>query len=117
VQDTADWMVQRKWITNNPIFETTNIFLSCNTPCTPARAYMPITAGQIITAVYGYWMHTVGPRIAWLAYCANDTNDCRMFDGSRADWFKIGRKGLLGGTIAQRTWFQKAFSNWDKFVE
>jgi hypothetical protein len=34
-------MVQRKWITNNPIFKTTNIFLSCNTPCTPARAYMP----------------------------------------------------------------------------
>lgn len=27
-QDSAPWMVQRKWITNNPIFETNNISLS-----------------------------------------------------------------------------------------
>jgi hypothetical protein len=113
MQDSVDWMVQRKWITNNPIFETTNISLSCNTPGTPALAYIPITAGQIITAVYAYWVHTVGPMIAWLAYCANDANNCRTFDSSTADWFKIDQKGLLDGTIEQCTWFQKVFSNWD----
>jgi hypothetical protein len=112
-QDSADWMVQRKWITNNPIFETNNISLSCNTPGTPARAYIPITAGQNITAVYAYWVHTVGPMIAWLAYCANDANDCHTFDSSSADWFKIGQKGLLEGTIEGGTWFQKSFSMWD----
>ncbi|KAH4066924.1 hypothetical protein HBH50_144850 [Parastagonospora nodorum] len=112
-QDSAPWMVQRKWITNNPIFETNNISLSCNTPGTPARAYMPITAGQNITAVYGYWVHTVGPMIVWLAYCANEANDCHMFDSSIADWFKIGQRGLLEGTIEEGTWFQKSFSMWD----
>jgi hypothetical protein len=113
MQDSAPWIVQRKWITNNPIFETTNISLSCNTPGTPARAYIPINAGQNITAVYAYWVHTVGPMIAWLAYCANDANDCRTFDSASADWFKIGQKGLLEGTIEEGTWFQKAFSMWD----
>jgi hypothetical protein len=113
MQDSASWMPQRKWISNNPIFETSNISLSCNTPGTPARAYIPIAAGQNITAVYAYWVHTVGPMIAWLAYCANDVNDCRTFDSASADWFKIGQKGLLEGTIEEGTWFQKAFSMWD----
>jgi hypothetical protein len=112
-QDSAPWMVQRKWITNNPIFETNNISLSCNTPGTPARAYIPITAGQNITAVYGYWVHTVGPMIVWLAYCANEANDCHTFESSVADWFKIGERGLLEGTIEEGTWFQKSFSVWD----
>jgi hypothetical protein len=113
MQDFAPWMVQRKWISNNPIFETTNMSLSCNAPGTPARAYIPITAGQNITAVYAYWVHTVGPMIVWMAYCNNDDNDCHTFNSSTADWFKIGQKGLLEGTIEEGTWFQKAFSLWD----
>ncbi|KAF1914293.1 glycoside hydrolase family 61 protein-like protein [Ampelomyces quisqualis] len=112
-QDAADWMPQRKWTSNNPIFETTNASLSCNTPGIPARAYIPIAAGQTITAVYAYWIHTVGPMIAWLAYCANEANDCHTFDSAGASWFKIGQRGLLSGTIESGTWFQKAFSNWD----
>lgn len=113
MQDAAAWMVQRKWITNNPIFETGNHSLSCNTPGTSARAYIPIRAGDNITAVYAYWVHTVGPMIAWMAYCANTENDCSTFDSSTAQWFKIGQKGLLEGTIEEGTWFQKSFSNWD----
>lgn len=113
MQDAASWMPQRKWTSNNPIFETTNASLSCNTPGTPARAYIPITAGQALTAVYAYWVHTVGPMIAWLAYCANESNDCHTFDSAEAEWFKIGQRGLLEGTIEKGTWFQKAFSNWD----
>jgi hypothetical protein len=113
MQDAADWIPQRKWITNNPIFETSNASLSCNSPGTPARAYIPIIAGQNITAVYAYWVHTVGPMIAWLAYCDNDANDCHIADSSKADWFKIGQKGLLEGTIEEGTWFQKSFSLWD----
>jgi hypothetical protein len=113
MQDLAPWMVQRKWITNDPIFETTNSSLSCNTPGTPARTYIPITAGENITAVYAYWVHTVGPMIAWMAFCGNKANDCATFDSSTADWFKIGQKGLLEGTIEEGTWFQKSFSRWD----
>ncbi|KAJ4357204.1 uncharacterized protein N0V89_001779 [Didymosphaeria variabile] len=110
-QDAAPWMVQRKWITNDPIFEPTNILLSCNTPGTPARAYIPILPGQNITAVYMYWVHTVGPMIAWMARCPND--DCHTFDSSTASWFKIGERGLQDGTIELGNWFQKTFSNWD----
>ncbi|RYN22243.1 hypothetical protein AA0113_g11265 [Alternaria arborescens] len=109
MQDTASWMPQRKWISNNPIFETTNSSLSCNTPGTPARAYIPIRAGENITAVYAYWVHTVGPMIAWMAYCDNADNDCTTFSSETADWFKIGEKGLLEGSIETGEWFQKAF--------
>ncbi|KAL1795295.1 hypothetical protein ACET3X_007111 [Alternaria dauci] len=113
MQDAAPWMPQRKWISNNPIFETTNASLSCNTPGTPARAYIPIRAGENITAVYAYWVHTVGPMIAWMAYCDNADNDCTTFSSETADWFKIGEKGLLEGSIETGEWFQKAFSMWD----
>ncbi|CAN9112096.1 unnamed protein product [Alternaria alternata] len=113
MQDAASWMPQRKWISNNPIFETTNSSLSCNTPGTPARAYIPIRAGENITAVYAYWVHTVGPMIAWMAYCDNADNDCTTFSSETADWFKIGEKGLLDGSIETGEWFQKAFSMWD----
>jgi hypothetical protein len=113
MQDAAAWMPQRKWVSNNPIFETTNTSLSCNTPGTPARAYIPIRAGENITAVYSYWVHTVGPMIAWMAYCDNADNDCTTFSSETADWFKIGEKGLLEGSIETGEWFQKAFSMWD----
>ncbi|KAF7670891.1 glycoside hydrolase family 61 protein [Alternaria burnsii] len=113
MQDAASWMPQRKWISNNPIFETTNSSLSCNTPGTPARAYIPIRAGENITAAYAYWVHTVGPMIAWMAYCDNADNDCTTFSSETADWFKIGEKGLLNGSIETGEWFQKAFSMWD----
>ncbi|KAI4684965.1 uncharacterized protein J4E88_004408 [Alternaria novae-zelandiae] len=113
MQDAAVWMPQRKWISNNPIFETTNTSLSCNTPGTPARAYIPIRTGENITAVYSYWVHTVGPMIAWMAYCDNAENDCTTFASETADWFKIGEKGLLEGSIETGEWFQKAFSMWD----
>jgi hypothetical protein len=106
-------MVQRKWITNDPIFSPSNTSLSCNTPGTPARAYIPIRAGENLTAVYAYWVHTVGPMIAWMAYCDNADNDCSTFDSSTASWFKIGQKGLLDGSIETGDWFQKQFSRWD----
>lgn len=51
--------------------------------------------------------------IAWMAYCANDANDCTTFDSAAADWFKIGERGLLEGSIEEGTWFQKNFSRWD----
>ncbi|KAF1955260.1 glycoside hydrolase family 61 protein-like protein [Byssothecium circinans] len=110
-QDTAPWMPQRKWVTNDPITSPLNTSLSCNAPGTPARASIPITAGQNITAVYMYWVHTVGPMIAWMAHCDND--DCSTFDSSTAEWFKIGQRGLESGTIELGTWFQKSFSRWD----
>jgi hypothetical protein len=104
-------MPQRKWTSVNPILETNNISLSCNAPGNPAQAYIPIKAGQNITAVYYYWVHTVGPMIAWMAHCPND--DCYTADSSTLDWFKIGQKGLEEGTIELGTWFQKSFSRWD----
>lgn len=38
---------------------------------------------------------------------------CHDFDPTNADWFKIGEKGLLWGTIETGGWFQKEFSKWD----
>ncbi|KAF2033209.1 hypothetical protein EK21DRAFT_98487 [Setomelanomma holmii] len=89
MQDADPWIVQRKWITNNPIFETSNSSLSCNAPSTPARTYIPLTAGQDLTAVYA------------------------TFDAYTASWFKIGQKGLEEETIETGMWFQKSFSGWD----
>ncbi|KAH7112479.1 glycoside hydrolase family 61 protein-like protein [Dendryphion nanum] len=110
-QDGADYIVQRKWVTNEPIFETTNLSLPCNFPGNPAKAYIPIKAGENLTAIYYSWVHTVGPMVAWLTPCTN--GDCATFDPTGADWFKIGEKGLLWGDIETGGWFQKEFSKWD----
>jgi hypothetical protein len=53
---------------------------------------MPTTAKQNITALYVYWLHTVGPVIAWFAYRANEANDCHTFESSTAQWLNIGQK-------------------------
>ncbi|KAF2471047.1 glycoside hydrolase family 61 protein [Lindgomyces ingoldianus] len=109
-QLSAPWLVQRKWVTVNPIFEADNISLSCNAPGNPANAYIPINAGENITAVYYSWVHTVGPMIAWMADCHGN---CRTLDTAKADWFKIGEKGLLNGDILEGMWFQHQFGVWD----
>jgi hypothetical protein len=49
--------------------------------------------------------------IAWMTSCGDV--DCKDFDPTNADWFKIGEKGLLWGTIETGGWFQKEFSRWD----
>lgn len=113
LQDANPTIVQRKWISNEPIFSPTNTSLTCNSPGTPARSSIPITAGQTLTAVYAYWIHTVGPMITWLAYCANAANDCTTFNASTASWFKIAQRGLEEGTIETGTWFQGRFSRWN----
>ncbi|KAE8446402.1 hypothetical protein EG329_012007 [Mollisiaceae sp. DMI_Dod_QoI] len=109
-QDGQPWLVQRKWITINPIFETDNISLACNFPGDPAPSSIPINAGDNITAVYYYWLHTVGPMVLWMADCGAS---CATLNLTTANWFKIAERGLLSGTIQTGTWGQRAFQNWD----
>ncbi|ORY14200.1 glycoside hydrolase family 61 protein-like protein [Clohesyomyces aquaticus] len=111
-QATAPWLPQRPWISNNPIFETTNTSLSCNVPGTsiPAQSYIPILPGQSISAVYYSWVHTVGPMIVWLTPCGTS---CSTLDPSTALWFKIAERGLLSGDILEGMWFQRDFVKWD----
>jgi hypothetical protein len=48
--------------------------------------------------------------VAWMTPC---NGACAEFDPTDADWFKIGERGLLWGTIETGGWFQKEFSRWD----
>ncbi|KAK0712843.1 glycoside hydrolase family 61 protein [Lasiosphaeria miniovina] len=113
------WLVQRPWASIDPIFSVDDKFLACNKPGTPAVAYMPIRAGEDITAVYWYWLHPVGPMTVWLAQCggSDTTQDlCSAVDVNEAEWFKIWEAGLIGDDIpnlAEAMWYQKQFQNWD----
>jgi Auxiliary Activity family 9 (formerly GH61) len=62
--------------------------------------------------VYYYWLHTVGPMVLWMADCGAD---CRTFNASLGNWFKIAQRGLLSGTIQEGMWGQKILGgdNWD----
>jgi hypothetical protein len=104
-------MIQRAWDSIDPIFSVNDKALACNTPATAPTSYIPIRAGENITAVYWYWLHPVGPMTAWLARC---DGDCRDADVNEARWFKIWEAGLLSGpNLAEGMWYQKAFQNWD----
>ena len=107
------WMVQRVWASIDPIFSPSSVHLACNDPGDPPTSYIPIRAGDDITAVYWYWLHPVGPMSVWLAACGEDA-DCRDVDVSQADWFKIWHAGLLEGpNLAEGLWWQKRFQRWD----
>jgi hypothetical protein len=58
------------------------------------------------------WLHNVGPSVAWMTSC-NGPCSSPSFNASNADWFKIGQKGLLWGTIVEGMWFQHEFQDWD----
>lgn len=104
------WMIQRQWASIDPIFSVSDPGLACNVPGVPPPSYIPIRAGDNITAVYWYWLHPVGPMTVWLARCAAD---CRDEDVNRAGWFKIWEAGLLEGDLVEGMWYQKWFQRWD----
>ncbi|KAK7753070.1 hypothetical protein SLS62_005020 [Diatrype stigma] len=105
-----DWMVQRVWDSIDPIFFVNESGLACNDPGTPPSSYIPIEAGQDLTAVYWYWLHPVGPMSVWLAEC---DGPCEDADVNQLDFFKIWEAGLLDGTLEEGMWYQKQFQNWD----
>ncbi|KAK3940008.1 glycoside hydrolase family 61 protein [Diplogelasinospora grovesii] len=106
------WMIQRQWASIDPIFSVDDKYMACNKPGVPPPSYIPIQAGENITAVYWYWLHPVGPMTAWLAYCPRD--DCTEVDVNQAEWFKIWEAGLLEGpNLAEGIWYQKQFQHWD----
>ncbi len=109
-QDGKPWLVQRKWITIDPIFEADNISLACNYPGDPAVSSIPINAGDNITAVYNYWLHTVGPMILWMADCGAS---CKDFNPPEGKWFKIAERGLVTGSVLEGMWGQREFQHWD----
>ena len=108
-------MVQRRWDSIDPIFSVDDEFLACNKPGTPTpMQYIPIQAGEDITAVYWYWLHPVGPMTVWLASCAASGGDCNKADVNTLEWFKIWEAGLLEGpNLAEGIWYQKKFQRWD----
>jgi hypothetical protein len=104
-------MVQRKWSSIDPLFSATDPYMACNRPGSPAVSYIPVRAGENLTAVYWYWLHPVGPMSAWLAACG--PGGCEDVDVARLDWFKIWEAGLEEGTLELGTWYQKSFQRWD----
>ncbi|KAI1841081.1 hypothetical protein JX266_012739 [Neoarthrinium moseri] len=111
-QQGQSWMVQRIWASIDPIFHVNDTGLACNTPGTTANSYIPIAAGDNLTAVYWYWLHPVGPMSIWLADCS-PFGKCEHADPNKLEFFKIAEEGLLNGTVTEGMWFQKAFQHWD----
>lgn len=104
-------MIQRQWDSIDPIFSVDDKYLACNNPGSPPVSYIPIRAGEDITAVYWYWLHPIGPMTAWLAPC---DQDCGSIDVNKVAWFKIWEAGLLEGpNLSEGVWYQKKFQNWD----
>ena len=105
-----DWMVQRVWDSIDPIFFVNDTGIACNNPGTAPSSYIPIEAGQDLTAIYWYWLHPVGPMSVWLADC---DGPCEDVDVNQLDFFKIWEAGLLEGNMVEGMWYQKQFQKWD----
>ncbi|KAH9908857.1 glycoside hydrolase family 61 protein [Xylariomycetidae sp. FL2044] len=109
-QEGQSWMVQRIWASIDPVFSVNEKAMACNAPATAPPSYIPITAGETLTAVYWYWLHPVGPMSVWLAACGETCDDVDVND---LDFFKIWEAGILSGTLLEGLWYQKNFQTWD----
>ncbi|KAH7413229.1 glycoside hydrolase family 61 protein-like protein [Cadophora sp. MPI-SDFR-AT-0126] len=109
-QDGQPWLIQRKWTSIDPIFSPNSTSLACNFPGTPAPSSIPILPGQNITAIYYFWLHTVGPMTVMMADCGAS---CETFNPAEGKWFKIAERGLLTGTVREGMWAQRDFTHWD----
>lgn len=83
-------MTQRIWASIEPINFVNDSGLACNTPGTAPPSYIPIAAGDNLTAVYWWWLHPVGPMSVWLAECGES---CEDVDVNKLDFFKIWEAG------------------------
>ncbi|KAI0430094.1 glycoside hydrolase family 61 protein [Xylaria sp. FL1042] len=109
-QEGQSWMIQRIWDSIDPIFSINDTGLACNNPGTAPSSYIPIAAGDNLTAVYWWWLHPVGPMSVWLAECGES---CADVDVNKLDFFKIWEAGLLEGGLQSGLWYQSKFQNWD----
>ncbi|KAI2638426.1 glycoside hydrolase family 61 protein [Xylaria nigripes] len=109
-QEGQPWMVQRIWGSIDPIFGVVDPGLACNIPGTAPPSYIPIAAGDNLTAVYWWWLHPVGPMSVWLAECGES---CINADVNALDFFKIWEAGLLEGGLQSGRWYQSQFQKWD----
>ncbi|ORY57788.1 glycoside hydrolase family 61 protein [Pseudomassariella vexata] len=113
-QEGQPWMVQRTWASIDPIFSPDDPGLACNSPAAPPPSYIPISAGENLTAVYWYWLHPMGPMSVWLASCGSESPySCQEADVNELKWFKIWEAGLLSENVETGIWWQKQFQNWD----
>lgn len=106
------WLTQRSYSTIDPLFSPSSPYMPCNDPAIPPVSSIPISAGEILTAIYWYWLHPVGPMSVWLAPCPED--NCSTANLTSVSWYKIWEAGLLEGpNLAEGMWEQKRFQRWD----
>lgn len=91
-QLSQPWLVQRPWDSIDPIFDHDSPHLACNHPGSAAAAYIPVDAGDEITAVYWYWLHPTGPMAVWLAACGDS---CEDVEPAELEWFKVAPSPTL----------------------
>jgi hypothetical protein len=85
--------------------------MTCNYHGTvvPGAYHAPINAGDTISATWSHdgfgWVHTVGPMMAYMAFCGSD---CTTTPIAELEWFKIAEEGLRPGFLVgeNKGWFQ-----------
>ena len=102
-QISQPWLVQRPWDSIDPIFDHDSPHLACNRPGTAAAAYIPIDAGDEITAVYWYWtkLYIVGRRRAeWVR--VEEQEEEKKKKGGYLEPLQLLRLDVLAGFPAIR---------------
>ncbi|KAF6749064.1 cellulose-growth-specific protein [Ephemerocybe angulata] len=90
----------------DPIRDPSSENLSCNNDGGPVgdggrQLSAPIHPGDVITGVYGLWLHPFGPALVYMARCPGACVDSNSRD---LKWFKIKEEGLIDGSIVYGNW-------------
>jgi lytic cellulose monooxygenase (C1-hydroxylating) len=96
-------LIQRQWLTYDPIRSAQSPNLACNDPGSTAPLYAHVAAGSTITAFWNFpWAHDTGPLTVYMTECPG--GDCSSFtDVKSAEWFKIYEAGFSVPT-GRGTW-------------
>ncbi|PVI00439.1 lytic polysaccharide monooxygenase [Periconia macrospinosa] len=111
-------LIARTWVAP-PHTDPSSSNLTCNYKgiTVPGAYHATVPAGAVISANWtdddGFgWVHTVGPLMAYLAFCGDDCNNVENI--AELEWFKIAEEGLREGFVISNIdgWFQNDL--WEK---
>lgn len=102
--DDGKNLIQRDWVTWDPVRDHSSPNVACNDPGSPAKLYAEAPAGSTISACYNNpWAHNSGPLTVYMAECTN--GDCTtMTDLTNVKWFAIYKEGTTGGKWATQAY-------------
>jgi lytic cellulose monooxygenase (C1-hydroxylating) len=99
-------LIQRQWLTYDPVKDAKSPFVACNNPGSAAPLTATAKAGSTVNACFNNpWAHNTGPLTVYMTECPGDCS--KYNDLSNAIWFPVYKEGKT----STGKWATQAYMN------